>query len=661
MQASESKLGMIIEGTKQYVVPIFQRRYSWKEPQWQELWDDLIDLCESQHDRPHFMGSIVTMPANSAPEAVTKYLLIDGQQRLTTIFILLAVLRDYAEEMTQRDLKAEIHNTLLVNQYKKGDDIYKLQPTQSDRQPFREIIDKQQFSHSSYLNSCYKFFERQLRQSKIDLEKIKTVIEHRLSLVSISLGKDDDPYLVFESLNAKGQPLTQADLVRNYFFMRISKDEDRQEKVYRQYWHKMEELLSDKLPDYIRDYLTKDGQEIKKNQVYFELKERLLDLEEQKILDSLKDLFKFAQYYSQILEPNRESDTKVAKYIERLNRLELTVHYPFLLKCYEAWENHTLTRDDFVEVLQVLENFLIRRFVCGIQSNSLGKIFAPLYIQIENSSRSSKNSFVQELKLNLQGHKYPEDGEFREKLQEKDFYKNNQQKTKLILESLEEYINPKERIDCQQLSLEHVMPRKLSDWWKDYLGKNVETTHALYLNCLGNLTLTGYNSELSNTDYLAKREHFSKSNLSLNRYFEKIENWQREDIERRSDYLADIALKIWHYFGDKPVKTAKGREITKPRNLEIFGKRYLVKYWRDVLEITMNEIAHLYPDRFNEIIDRFPRFIGQDQEKFRSTRILKNGLFIEVNLSGKDIQKICVQSIDLIGLPAEMWAVETED
>ncbi len=271
MQASETKLQKIIEGTQQYLVPLFQRPYSWKKNEWQALWDDLMDLCEVDNPRPHFMGSIVTMPTTAVPHGVSKYVLIDGQQRLTTIFILLAALRDTAKQLEEK-LALEIDDRFLVNRYEEGPDHYKLQPTQVDREVFYKIIRSESQENQSSILECYRFFEKKLQSKKplLELQKIKNIICNNLSLVSVVLSADDDPYLVFESLNAKGRPLSQADLIRNYFFMKIHIDS--QESVHTKYWKPMEELLKDDLTEFIRHYLTKSGVEVKKSEIYFEIK-----------------------------------------------------------------------------------------------------------------------------------------------------------------------------------------------------------------------------------------------------------------------------------------------------------------------------------------------------------------------------------------------------
>jgi uncharacterized protein with ParB-like and HNH nuclease domain len=273
MQAKETKIQDIIEGTKQYVIPLFQRTYSWTNGEWDILWRDLVDLCEAENPRTHFIGSMVNMPTISVPEGVSKYLLIDGQQRLTTIFVILTLLRDKAKESQNEEFADEINNTLLVNPYKRGNDFFKIMPTQIDREAYKKLIEGNIHDQENQLTKAYNFFDRKLKQTRLDHEKLKKIITSYFSVVSIVLDVDDNPYLVFESLNAKGRPLTPADLIRNYFFMRIHIDQ--QEEVYSQYWQPMQEALGENLTEYIRHFLMRIGTIIKQNEVYYELKSKV--------------------------------------------------------------------------------------------------------------------------------------------------------------------------------------------------------------------------------------------------------------------------------------------------------------------------------------------------------------------------------------------------
>jgi uncharacterized protein with ParB-like and HNH nuclease domain len=662
MQASETKLQKIIEGTNQYVIPLFQRPYSWKEREWQTLLDDIKELCSVDEPRPHFMGSIVTMPTTSFPEGVSKYLLIDGQQRLTTLFIFLAALRDHAK-ISDEELASEINNTILVNPYKKGDDYYKLQPTQVDRKAFYTIIKSEELIDGNGLTECYKFFIRKIRQTNFSLYKIKEIICGSLSLVSVLLSIEDDPYLVFESLNAKGRPLTQADLIRNYFFMQISSN--KQDSVYQNYWEPMQKLLGENLTEFIRHYLTRSGIDVKQSEIYFEIKERISKGD---ALIYLQDLYKYSQYYIRILHPEKESNLKIRKYLARMNRLEVTTVYPFLLNCFDDWQYKRITEDEFISVLQIIENFLLRRFVCNIQTRGLNRIFAVLYSQVSKDTDLNVGNFVDKLKISLQNRDYPNDSDFCENLKNVKLYGSNRsEKARLILESIEESFNHKEQVSFDGLTIEHIMPQTInhSGWWQEHLGEDWAINHELFLHSLGNLTLTGYNAELCNADFLTKRNEYCKSHLELNKYFSTISSWRKEDIETRTEILVEKILTIWPYFGDNfssESKNEKNKTVTKsPKTLKIFNQDFPVKSWRDVLEKTLNTIADLEPDKFNLIMEEFPRFVSWEQQNFRSNRQLKNGAFIEVNLSSKNIQKFCIKAIESADLSTDDWQVLTHE
>ena len=658
MKASEEKLQKIIEGTIQYVVPLFQRAYSWTKSEWQALWDDIITLCEQENPRVHFMGSIVTMPAESAPGGCPKYILIDGQQRITTIFILLAALRDKAKPVDQK-LADQIQNTILVNQYEEDLDFYKIQPTQVDREAFYRIIQSESPIEENGISECYGFFEKKFRQTKIDLQKFKKVICSNFSLVSVVLSIDDDPYLVFESLNAKGRSLTQADLIRNYFFMKI--EGNNQEPIYNKYWLPMQELLGDNLTEFIRHYLTKSGAEVKTGEIYFHIKDRISNGD---AVLYLKDLAIFAEYYAKLLDPNREEKEEVRKYLLRLNSLEVGTVYPFLLNCYDDWAKSKITEQEFITILQIIENFVLRRFVCNIQTRGLNRLFALLYSQVSKDSNLAESNFIERLKLALQKQKYPKDSEFKARLMDVQLYGiNRTQKAKLILESIEESFNHKEKVALKGLTVEHIMPQSLTDWWKEHLGEDCQITHELLLHTLGNLTLTGYNSELSNADFLKKRTHFQDSNLELNKYFGDKQSWCQEDIEARGEYLADIALKIWSYFGEESPEEPSLHKITgrKPKKLRIFGQEKPVESWRDVLEFTLNTIADFDSERFQDIVEQFPGFVGWDEKGFKAWRKLNNGAFIEVSLSAKRIHSFCMKAIQTADIPEEDWQLDLEE
>ena len=313
MQAKETRLQEIIEGTKQYVIPLFQRSYNWQTNNWSVLWKDISELADMENPRVHFMGSIVNMPTTSVPHGVAKYLLIDGQQRLTTILIILALIRNKARAEGNSRLADKIHNTLLINQYEDGNDKYKLLPTQMDRKAFIDVVDDGA-STDSQIRAAYNYFEKQLRDNPIDLDKMLKIITDSFSVVSIVLDADDNPYLVFESLNAKGRPLTQADLIKNYFFMRIHVD--KQEEIYETYWMPMQSTLGENMPEFIRHYMMKDGGIVKMTDVYYSLKDKV---NESNAIEYIQELNKYSKYYNSLVNPEKE-DNEMLRNLSKENK-----------------------------------------------------------------------------------------------------------------------------------------------------------------------------------------------------------------------------------------------------------------------------------------------------------------------------------------------------
>lgn len=657
MQANETKLQKVIEGTVQYVIPLFQRTYSWDKKEWQILWDDIVELCEAEMPRIHFIGSIVSLPTVSVPEGVAKYLLIDGQQRLTTIFIILTLLRDNAKEESNIKLAEEIQERFLVNKFSDGYDFFKLMPTQADRLAFTNYIKELENLEETQITKAYDFFKKKLRQkSQIDADTIKKIIITSFSIVSIVLDIGDNPYLVFESLNAKGRPLTQADLIRNYFFMRIHVND--QEEVFQKYWQPMQEALGNNLTEFIRHFLMRKGSIVKQTDVYYSLKEEVTP---NNVVIYLQGLSKFSTFYEKLLNPMLEPIKSIRKHLIRLNRIEVTTAYPMLLSCYSAYSGGILTEDEFVEILQILENYLIRRFVCSIATNQLNKIFPSVCGQLVGVEH---DELIGNFKEALLTKGYPKDKEFISRFVDSKMYGGGDRaiKTKLILETLEESYQHKEMVDIdKKFTIEHIMPQTLTSWWDEHLGAGGRDIHELYLHNIGNLTLTAYNSELSNDTFIAKRERFKESHLELNNYFAEQQAWNKDEIEIRAEYLAEKALSVWAYLWHDNQSYSPETDVTgtSPTQLFILGERFSVSSWRDVLESTLNTIAMLEPEKFDLIANNYSKYIGKDKSKFRATRELKNKYFVEVNLSAKDIQKLCNLAIESIDLTSDDWSVDT--
>jgi hypothetical protein len=375
-------------------------------------------------------------------------------------------------------------------------------------------------------------------------------------------------------------------------------------------------------------------------------------------IEYLTELKKYSVYYQRLKYPEFEKEPELEKMFRRLNRIEVTTAYPLLLNFYSNYADGKIDKNGFVTILKTLENYLIRRFVCNIATNQLNKIFSTVYPLIQ--SKYSDN-IIEGFKTILQGKGYPKDNEFILRFRETKFYGGGDRvvKTKLILETIESSFNHKEPVSFENLTVEHVMPQTLSEWWQEHLGEDWDEIHELYLHTIGNLTLTAYNTELSNDDFYTKKKTLNESHLDLNKYFSDIPKWTRTEIEERAEALAKKAVEIWSYFGQENSTPTDIQEVTgtTPVGLKILGQHFEVKSWRDVMEKTLNVIADLEPEKFEIIAHNFPRYVGKDKNKFRAIRQLENDYFIEVNLSAQSIQKLCYQAMETIELTSDEWDV----
>lgn len=534
-----------LEGSKQFVVPLFQRTYSWGIKQIPVLWDDIQKTRDDEG--VHFFGSFVTEPLPSSASGVSKYIVIDGQQRLVTTFLFLAMLRNRIKEIDPNSKKKdEIHNLYLINEYHQQDK-YKIVPTQVDRQIFFNIIDdKADTSEPNLIYYTQNYFKKEFDKINNieELEKLKNTILNRFSAVDIRLEKGDNPYLIFESLNHKGATLTQVDLLRNYFFMRISLD--KQDEVYKDLWLPMQQSLSERLDSFVRHYLALQGDIPNFENIYITLKEKAdqTATNEAKVIQLIKDLVKYGRYYEKLLHPEKEKMKDVSLRLIKLNRLDVTTSYPLLLNFYDDYSEERLTFEDFTKIIKIIETFIIRRAVCNVPTNVLNKYFPTIYNQLD------KNNFVESLKQKLAEEigqrRMPNSTEFKTALINNNLY--GDRILKYILEEIENFGN-KEVVDFTNLQIEHIMPQKISAEWKKELGKDSELIHQKYVNTLGNLTLTAYNPEYSNRSFPEKKnmkKGFKESKLYINSDLVNFDKWGEIEIIKRAKKLAKIAINIWN-------------------------------------------------------------------------------------------------------------------
>jgi hypothetical protein len=546
MEATPTQIINYFSGFKQNLVPLFQRPYTWGEKQWRTLWEDITSFYGlSDAKSTHFMGAVVTMPARSVPVGVSKFLMIDGQQRLTTIALLMCAIRDSLDE-SQQILRRRIQNFYLTNEGYEGTEFFKLLPTQGDRNSYAAVIENAGSSLSdSQFTKAYDYFRRRLRMpidegEVLDPKLILEIIETRLMVVMINLSDTDDPYLIFESLNFKGSPLEQADLVRNYFLMRFPLAE--QQAVYDGLWLPMQNRLAANLTEFMRHFLGGEGEEVRKSDVYAAIKRLVADSDAASVRLLMTRMERLSVLYSRLAASGSEPVAELSRYFDHFRRLDFGSVYPLLLALYEDYIEQQFGVDEFISTLRILHSFILRRMVVGVPSNSLSGLFISL-CRTKPVADAPSAWLAAALGKEAKNRRWPSDNEFEERWRRAPIY--GSRACQIILECIEEQNGHHEPPQFSDATIEHVMPQTLTPEWEEMLGPEQVIDYAEWLHTMGNLTLTGYNPELGNRPYLEKRTMFSLSHFELNRYFGTRETWGLAEIRDRAMALFRTAIQIW--------------------------------------------------------------------------------------------------------------------
>lgn len=644
MKASETILRPMLEGSRQYVIPLFQRVYCWKKKEWGELWRDLLDVYGEDSRHEHFMGAVVTMPVDMKPHDVSKYVLIDGQQRLTTLFIILAVIRDLADG--EDELADQIKESYLINKWGKGTNRLKLLPTKADRDVFLAIISqKLDTENESPLRDAYRFFLRRIKGrdndgEPVDLKRLHDTLMHRLAFVSVVLDTEDSPYRIFHSLNGTGVPLTQADLVRNHIFMYIP-DPAEQEVAYEDLWLPMQSMLGNNLTDFMWRYITKDGTSVRQNAIYDAMRTRISRADSPDVIDTLGDMHTYANYYIRLIDPDQEPDLEIQRRLKRFNRWEINTAYPFLLNIYHDLENGRVSSVEMCQILDLIESFVVRRFFCRIPTNALNKYFVAMYHSLD------PNNLVVSAGEYLLARRFPTDEDFLEGWARQPIYTSGTPKCRHILETLEIVLNDNnEVVDMagDRITIEHVMPQTLDDRWRAHLGPDADNIHAVYLHTVGNLTLTGKNESMGNVPFQKKKQTFHRSNFALNTYFGNCSSWTEEDISARAQWLGQIALQAWRRPSgeDKPAVDSEDPTGRKPLEFSVLGKDREARTWRDVLLGTCAILAEHHGQDFaaraTRAVGSKRQYVGYTSEgMINPAQIPGTDLWIETNQSARSV------------------------
>ena len=553
MDARKGNIYEILNGNKQFLIPVYQRFYSWDIDQCKRLWNDIVEM-QRKGKAGHFVGSIVNIAEQAMPTGVQKYMIIDGQQRMTTLTLLLLALRDYAiKNPSDTTINARrIDNMLLKNEYESGDERYKLLLTETDRDILISLVEEKPIAEGtrSRLIENYNFFANKLADKEIQPAEVYESIG-KLQIVNITLDRAvDDAQAIFESLNSTGKELSESDLIRNYVLMGLEPSE--QTYVYEHLWRPMEQLFiyetqGTVMYAFFRHYLTMKLSRIpKQGRVYEEFKLYHLNCEFGTIRELCQDLLEYAKYYTNIVF-KRNTDTDLKKLYEDIIDLRMEVSYPFLLKIHHDCVEGLITSDELKEILKLCISYVLRRAICEIPTNSMNKTFATLknYIRPDDYMNSVKAFFVMQDTYK----EFPDNDKFEGAFESRDIY--NMRARNYILSRLENFEN-KAPIIIENYTIEHIMPqnKNLSSEWQADLGAEWQEVQKKYLHTIGNLTLTAYNSEMSDRPFLEKMDMpggFKESALRLNKYVVLQNKWNEKHIQERANELAKKAESIWPY------------------------------------------------------------------------------------------------------------------
>lgn len=555
MKATEAKLLAFLKKSPQFVIPIYQRTYSWTEKECRQLWDDIIRTGKNDAISVHFIGSIVYIEEGLSNNTVqSPQLVIDGQQRLTTVTLLIAALAKALgdEEPVDGFSARKLRNYYLLNPEETGERHYKLLLSQTDKASLTAIVgeNEQPQNHSIRVTQNFQLFDELIAANKDDLSAICSGLA-KLVVVDIALNRDqDNPQLIFESMNSTGRELSQADLIRNFILMGL--EPVLQTHLYEEFWRPMEvafgqEAYNTHFDGFMRHYLTvKTGEIPRLDEVYeaFKAHARSIGATDAGVEPLVKEIRDYARYFcAMALGAEPDSDLNLA--FHDLRELKVEVAYPFLLELYHDYSVETLSKVEFAEAIRLIEAYVFRRAICSIPTNSMNKTFATFTKALE------KDRYLESIKahfLTLPSYRrFPKDEEFERDIQTRDLY--NFRSKSYWLRRLENF-GRKERVSVEEFTIEHIMPQNedLSLAWQTELGAEWQRVRETWLHTLGNLTLTGYNSEYSDKPFSAKRDMvggFKESPLKVNAGLGNLERWDEAAIKNRAALLAERALDVW--------------------------------------------------------------------------------------------------------------------
>jgi uncharacterized protein with ParB-like and HNH nuclease domain len=670
MEADKNSiLGFLSAQNRRFSIPVYQREYTWNLTHCGRLLNDIKTIMKYPNKR-HFIGSVVQISnKHGLISQINEATIIDGQQRITTVSLILTALRDYIRENfdhIDETIAEEIEETYLVNSRKKNEDYIKLCLTKKDKTLYDKLIYSTPLDEDNSKNniiSNYRYFYKQIKSQKIDIKELYDGLA-KLDIVEIALERDiDDPQLIFESLNSTGEKLVESDLIRNFLLMGL--ENDVQTHIYNEYWYPIEERLDtfgkNALSNFIRDFLTIKNLKIpKESQVFTDFKSyfsKNYTRKKSSIEKFMTELDKFSKIYKRIISAD-DPDNKIKTHLNGLELLEVKVIYPFIMCIYDYYLEEKISKSDFSQILLLIESYLSRRIILEHGSQGLNKVFVT-FIRDFNYNEPVK-SFEIALLGKKGHHRFPNNEEIENAFLMRNIYTIKANYKKYILYSLEKSLS-NEVVDwTSQISIEHIMPQNIdnNNYWQNILGENWQDMHQKYLHTIGNLTLTAYNSNLSNKSFIEKKEMlvsgYNNSSFNLSKTLKNYTTWTENDILDRSKFLIKQALKIWQYPNSHTLhQNSNKAEITledswtniKPVSFEFLSEKTSVKTFIDVYLSVIQQLYLFDSDAFyqalneEEILNVKFHSIGENEFDENKSSKIGEDIFINTNISNEGKRK----------------------
>lgn len=663
---------------KRFAIPVYQRNYDWKEENCKQLYNDLVKTIKLER-KSHFFGSVVSV--HNPDGRNEEYLVIDGQQRLTTVsLLLLAMYKLIAEGKvtpSRGNLGQQIHEEYLVDKWQEDEGRIKLKPVKNDSLAFEKLFgDADSFLKDSNLTINFNYFYERIQLEEITIDQLFEAFT-RLEVITIVLNQEDNPQLIFESLNSTGVALSEGDKIRN--FILIGESNKVQEKYYETYWNPMEIATKYEVSAFIRDYLSVKCQAIPSMQrVYLTFKE-YVEEEKKETLPLLEELLFYAKQY-EILVKAKTDHRNLAAIIFRLNRIETTVARPFFLEVLRLWKEKKLSDLEVESIFSATEDYIVRRNICSLPTSSLNKIFFTLHKDIVRYDGTTENylqKFYYAITHKGENGTFPEDEFFVTALCTRPIYRMHSKNKTYLLERLENEGSKEDKdiyrhLEQGDYSIEHIMPQHLSSAWVIELGENHQEIHEIWVDRLANLTLTAYNSEYSNHGFSEKKtmKHgFLQSGIRMNQKISQKEQWGLEELEERSEDLKKLALSIWK----RPETTFIPEEIpldkcTLEDDVNLTGKVLTAFSYKEVQQPVTSWIS-----MYEQVLRQFHRedssvlrkltnskeefwnfYVSSSPDKLRSALQIDTDIYLEKNTSTQ-------LKINILRRFFQLYQAKTED